>query len=100
MYERMEDEHESAKIFSTTRELLGWTRAGPPTQFLQDGNIVKTQKEVANLQAEFYKKQNKTNKKHTSQGGDRSPKIFKKSLQTMAATWRDATISIEKHNNQ
>ena len=55
MYKRMEDEHDSAKIFSTTRELLGWTRAGPPTQFQQDGNIVKTQKEVANIQADFYK---------------------------------------------
>ena len=59
-YDKMEAEHDSAKLFSTTRSLLGWQRAGPPSSFNIDGRYVTKQFDIAEAQATFY--QDKVNK--------------------------------------
>ena len=46
VYNHIENEHDSQKLFATTRTLLGWQRVGPPVEF-QLGNIFVTkQKEI------------------------------------------------------
>ena len=54
LFENIEKEADTAKLFSTTRELLGWKRSGPPKCFDMDGRLVRKQKELADCQASFY----------------------------------------------
>ena len=50
----MEVENDASKLFSTTRNLLGWQRAGPPTSFLVAGKFISKQKDIAEAQADYY----------------------------------------------
>ena len=42
-YKKLEDENDSGKVFSLTRQLLGWTRSGPPTMLKQGTTIYRKQ---------------------------------------------------------
>ena len=54
IYDGIEEERDSGKLFSTTKSLLGWNRAAAPTSFLVDGRTYNSQLEVANIQARYY----------------------------------------------
>ena len=54
MYEKIESENDSEKLFQTTRNLLGWTKLGPPNEFHIDGTVIRGQREIADLQANYY----------------------------------------------
>ena len=53
-YDKIEVEKDPAKLFATTRSLLGWNRATPPDCFLVAVRSVNKQIDVANTQANFY----------------------------------------------
>ena len=53
-YKRLEEERDTTNIFGITRELLGITRAGPPSCFLVNGIAIRKQKELAEVQMAFY----------------------------------------------
>ena len=54
VYREIENENDTANLFSTTRKLLGWKMSCPPKSFLVEGRPIRTQVEVANVQADFY----------------------------------------------
>ena len=54
LYEKMDSSNNSKMIFSTTKQLLGQVQTGPPTGFLVNGSMIRKQKDMANLLAEFY----------------------------------------------
>ena len=54
VYKKIELENDSSNLFGMTKRLLGWKMSTPPKTFLVDGRSLKTQKEVANAQADFY----------------------------------------------
>ena len=54
VFEKISSEKDTASLFATTRNLLGWKKAGPPTVFNIEGNIIKKQKELADCQLNFY----------------------------------------------
>ena len=54
IFDKIELERDSSKLFSTTKKLLNWRSAGPPRKFCIDGSIVSKQKEMANIQAQCY----------------------------------------------
>ena len=53
-YKKIEEERDSANLFTTTRNLLGWIKAGPPDCFQVAGRAVTKQKEIADVQANYY----------------------------------------------
>ena len=53
-YDSIEIEKDPAKLFSTTKSLLGWNRASAPNSFLVAGRAHNSQIEVANIQARYY----------------------------------------------
>ena len=53
-YDSIEKEKDTAKLYRTTKNLLGSQGAGPPTNFLINGRHVTKQKEIANTQADHY----------------------------------------------
>ena len=60
MYEKMEREWDSARLFATTKHLMGWKQPKPPVCFLNDGIPHRKQQDLANIQIDFY--ENKVNK--------------------------------------
>ena len=54
MYEKIENEGDRAKLYSITKNLLGWKSGGPPTRFNIEGKIITKQVELANAQATYY----------------------------------------------
>ena len=61
-YTDIENTNDASKLYSLTRQLLGWKQAGPPVCFQRDGKLIRKQKEVAECQAKFYREKIK---KHT-----------------------------------
>ena len=53
-FTRLETNNDTAAIFATARDLLGTVKAGPPTSFLQDGQVIRKQKDIANVQMKYY----------------------------------------------
>ena len=53
-YANIETEKDSSRLYSLTRQLLGWKQSGPPTSFNVDGNVIKKQQDLANTQANYY----------------------------------------------
>ena len=43
------------KLFKMTKKLLNWKTTGPPTKFLLDGVSYSKPKDIANLQANYYR---------------------------------------------
>ena len=54
LFHQIESEKDSGKLFSLTKELLGWSGCSPPSCFLKDGLPVRKQQEIADMQAIFY----------------------------------------------
>ena len=54
IYDNIEKENDAAKLFATTRKLLGTNRAGPPTRFLQAGQSITKHAKLAEIQAQHY----------------------------------------------
>ena len=54
VYKNIDAERDTAKLFATTRTLIGATRAGPPTRFLQEGKVYTKHRELAEIQAQHY----------------------------------------------
>ena len=54
LYKRIEDEKDVKKLFSETRNLLGWKQLGGPTCFKIDGEIIRKEKMLADCQADYY----------------------------------------------
>ena len=54
IYESIDKENDAAKLFATTRNLLGNNRAGPPSRFLKAGRSVTKHKQLAEIQAQHY----------------------------------------------
>ena len=54
MFDCIETEKDTAKLFSKTKKLLGWKQIGGPTSLKQDGVILRKQDEIANCQMEYY----------------------------------------------
>ena len=54
IYDGIESERDPAKLFATTKFLLGWNRASTPTSFRVAGRTLNKQSDVANVQAKFY----------------------------------------------
>ena len=54
LYNQIEADNDTANLFGMTRKLLGWKTSTPPISFLVDGRPVRSQKEVANTQADYY----------------------------------------------
>ena len=53
-YRKLEDEKDTGRLFAMTRRLLGWSRSGPPTTFTIDGQIIRKQKDIVNVQSKYY----------------------------------------------
>ena len=54
MFDRIEIERDSGKLFSTTKQLLGLMGAGPPDCLQVNGNTTRKQTEIVNILANFY----------------------------------------------
>ena len=54
MFDRLEKENDASKIYSTAKDLLGWTKAGPPSCFQLAGRQIFKQKELTEAQAQYY----------------------------------------------
>ena len=54
-FKRLQTETDTGKLFKLTRKMLNWNQAGPPTQFLSEGKVVRKEKELADLQALYYR---------------------------------------------
>ena len=54
VYSDIEEESNPAKLFSTTKNLLGWSSGGPPTSFIIAGQPIRKQELIAETQATFY----------------------------------------------
>ena len=54
LYNSIEVENDSKKLFNTTKNLLGWKQDAPPKGFMIDGKFISKQKEVAEEQAKYY----------------------------------------------
>ena len=54
-FKRLETEADTGKLYKLTRKMLNWNQAGPPTQFTSEGKIVRKEKDLADLQALFYR---------------------------------------------
>ena len=54
VYEGIEREDDSAKLFSTTKKLLGWNQPGGPTCLKVNGNTLRRQKDIADCQMNYY----------------------------------------------
>ena len=54
IYKEIEDGKDTARLFSTTRNLLGWTKQGSPNCFNIDGKVIRKQKELADCQVFYY----------------------------------------------
>ena len=53
-FDRLEVTNDSAGIYAAARDILGIRRAGPPLAFMSNGNLTRKQKEVANIQMQYY----------------------------------------------
>ena len=47
-------EKDSSKLYSYTRQLLGWKSSGAPTSFNVGGVTISKQNDIANVQAKYY----------------------------------------------
>ena len=54
IYTDIANEKDTKNLHKTTRELLGWSTGGPPKQFLVDGKMIQSPKELANTQINYY----------------------------------------------
>ena len=54
LFTKMDETNNSKMLFSTTKQLLGHVPTSPPTGFLVDGSLIRKQKDMANLLADFY----------------------------------------------
>ena len=66
------------RSFTTTKKLLGFKRSGPPTCFLKDGKTVRTQNELAEIQATILSRQGQKYKKNSLPGVCQDPLQFLK----------------------
>ena len=55
LYSDIEEEHDSAKLYSTTKYLLGCSGGGPPNCFLIDGKTSRKQFDIAEILSKHYK---------------------------------------------
>ena len=53
-YARFETENDSRKLYSLTKQLLGWNGGGSPTTFCIEGRMITRQQELANTMVNFY----------------------------------------------
>ena len=67
LFDTIEVEKDSAKLFNSTKSLLGWTCDGPPTHFKVDGRSTSKQQDLANWQADYFEKKLVKIKKSLSQ---------------------------------
>ena len=54
IFSDIEVEHDSAKLHSTTKFILGGTGGGPPNCFQLDGKTYLKQKDIAEIQSKYY----------------------------------------------
>ena len=57
LYKKLEVENDASKLFKATKNILGWQMSGPPQGFLKDGRFTSKQKEIAEIQADYYEDQ-------------------------------------------
>ena len=86
-YDKIECENDSGRLFSMTRNTLGWNRSPPPTMFRKDGKLIRKQKDLANIQAHYYK--NKVDKIKNSS-------LREKSCSEMETQYTDSYISPQR----
>ena len=60
LYTRMETTNDSKTLYATTKKLIGSISTGPPTSLQVDGKFLRSQKDVANAQSDFYQKKVET----------------------------------------
>ena len=53
-YRKIEEENDTGNLFGMTKKILGWKMSTPPKSFIIDGKPIRSQVEVANVQANFY----------------------------------------------
>ena len=53
-YKLIEETNDSSRLHGMTRDLLGWTRSGPPSLLKVDGRSYRKQKDLADLLATHY----------------------------------------------
>ena len=53
-FNRLEDTKDTAGIYASARDILGIRRAGPPLAFMSNGTLTRKQKEVADIQMQYY----------------------------------------------
>ena len=53
-YDKIEVEKDSSKLYSYTRQLIGWKSSGAPTSFNVGGVTISKQNDLANIQAKYY----------------------------------------------
>ena len=62
MYRQIEIENDTGKLFSMTKQVLGWKTGSSPASFQINGKTIRKQKELADVQADFYRNKIKKNK--------------------------------------
>ena len=53
-FRHIEETNDAAKLHSVTRELLGWTKSGPPALFKVAGKSYRKKKDIDEIQAKYY----------------------------------------------
>ena len=54
IYKKIEEEDDTTKLFSMTKNLMGGTNLGPPTSLRTEQGIIRKQKDMANCLASYY----------------------------------------------
>ena len=54
IYSKMETEHDSSRLFATTKHLMGWKQPSPPSCFLKEGITYRKQQDLAKIQIDHY----------------------------------------------
>ena len=80
MYRKIEMENDSVKLYSLTKQLLGWKQGSPPARFELGGRSVTRQSELAEAQVNY------TNKVKTIK--DNLPRVRRDPLQYLKLAFR------------
>ena len=83
-YEEIEVEHDSGRLYSMTKNLLGWNGSAGPETFQVAGRTTSKQKELADIQSQYYTQKIIDIK-------DRIPKVRSDPLKYLKKAWNNWT---------
>ena len=95
-YKKIEGERDTSRLYTMTRQLLGWKSSGPPTCLFNGDKRLRKQKEIANSQAQYYTNKIKKIKNSLPQVRSDPLKFLKRAHQRWVPSGRIPELELKK----